>query len=68
MTVATIDHERALQRLEDARAAERQVAATARHNFTQEWADALEGCVAETKAAEAALAEMDYDAGRRGTS
>ncbi len=51
----------ALQLLADARAAVRQVSATALHNPTPEWLNALEQCKKAVAAAEKDLAQLDFE-------
>lgn len=51
----------ALQCLEDARAAVRQVSATVAHNPTPEWLNALEQCKKAVAAAEKDLAQLDLE-------
>jgi hypothetical protein len=54
----------AVQRVEDARAAVRQVAATVSHNATAEWIAELEQCKNALAAAEQTLAEFDAEHNR----
>jgi len=51
----------ALQRLEDARAAVQQIAATVMHNPTDEWLDTLKRCKQALAAAEETVAQFDLE-------